>query len=127
MRRERLRAHAKNFLLRGIGIAHHAAEKNRRRARHIRHALREAAARAGFRGRNSLAAPGERFHHGLFQVAAVARDDAFSQGGEDDFFGGLQNIHWPDAANIDFTGARTVTQFQAGDGKELFAHQILHI
>ena len=34
------RAHAEKCFLRVVGVAHHAAEKNFRRARHIRHAVR---------------------------------------------------------------------------------------
>ena len=54
VRRQRFGANAEKFLLRFVAVSHEPAQKNRRRARHIRHAMRDAAAGAGFGQRQSL-------------------------------------------------------------------------
>src|SRR5450756_1566606 len=58
--RQRCGANAEKFLLRSVAVSHKPAGKNRRRARHIRHAMRDAAARAGLRQRKRFFAFGQK-------------------------------------------------------------------
>ena len=75
-------AHTKEFFLRRIRVAHHAARKNRRRTRHIRHPLRDAAARAGFRQRQGFLPLRQQTHHDLFNFVIVKTENIFAE----DFF-----------------------------------------
>jgi hypothetical protein len=65
------RANAEKFFLHVIRVTHHAAEKNRRRARHIRHAVRDKSARAGFRQRESFFLFRQKPHDNLLDFLVV--------------------------------------------------------
>src|SRR5208282_4949075 len=65
--RQRFSANAKKFPLRFIAVSHESTQKNRRRARHIRHAMREATTGAGLGHCQSFLPSGQkpdddRFH-----------------------------------------------------------------
>ena len=78
--RQSFRAHTEEFFLRRIRIAHHAARKNCRRARHVRHPLRDAAARAGFRQRQGFLLFRQQPHHDLLNFVIVKSENIFAAG-----------------------------------------------